>query len=113
MTDTTIAIEGMHCEGWAQRVKRALEQERGVREAKVSYADREARVTFGRAGDDLGSVARRRGARWLCRPPKSKGRVTVDGPLGACRRPTRARPARFRRAVYRRFEPALREISGR
>ncbi len=46
MNDTTIAIEGMHCDGCAQRVQRVLEQERGVREVQVSYADGAARVMF-------------------------------------------------------------------
>lgn len=45
MTTTTIRIEGMHCDGCAQRLKRVLERERGVERAEVLLAGGEARVT--------------------------------------------------------------------
>lgn len=45
MTTTTIKIEGMHCDGCAQRVKRVLEREPGVERAAVSLADGAAQVT--------------------------------------------------------------------
>ena len=44
MATSTIKIEGMHCDGCANRVKGLLEKEPGVREADVSYAAGEARV---------------------------------------------------------------------
>lgn len=44
--ETTIKIEGMHCDGCAGRVKVVLEKEPGVREADVSYQAGEARVKY-------------------------------------------------------------------
>jgi copper chaperone len=44
--DTTIKIEGMHCDGCANRVKRVLEKEPGVRGADVSFQAGEARVKY-------------------------------------------------------------------
>lgn len=44
--NTTIEIEGMHCDGCAQRVKRVLEREPGVSRADVSFKAAEARVQF-------------------------------------------------------------------
>ena len=44
--ETTIKIEGMHCDGCATRVKRVLEREPGVRDADVSYHAGEARVKY-------------------------------------------------------------------
>ncbi len=44
MMQTTIKIEGMHCDGCASRVKGLLEKEPGVREADVSYQAGEARI---------------------------------------------------------------------
>ena len=44
--DTTIKIEGMHCDGCANRVKGLLEKEPGVRAADVSYQAGEARVKY-------------------------------------------------------------------
>ena len=46
MTTTTIKIEGMHCDGCAERVKRVLEREPGVREAAVAFATGETRVRY-------------------------------------------------------------------
>ena len=46
MNTTTIKIEGMHCDGCAQRVRRVLEREPGVRRADVSFTDGEARVQY-------------------------------------------------------------------
>ena len=47
MVDTkTITIDGMHCDGCAQRLKRVLERESGVEKADVSYKDGEAHVQF-------------------------------------------------------------------
>ena len=45
MTTTTITIQGMHCDGCAQRLKRVLEREPGVERAEVSLVGGEARVT--------------------------------------------------------------------
>lgn len=46
MNTTTIKIQGMHCGGCAQRVKRVLEREPGVREAAVTFEAGEARVKY-------------------------------------------------------------------
>jgi len=44
--ETTIKIEGMHCDGCAERVKRVLEREAGVKKAVVAFASGEARVIY-------------------------------------------------------------------
>lgn len=44
MSTTTMKIEGMHCDGCAQRLQRVLEREPGVAAVEVSYADGQARV---------------------------------------------------------------------
>lgn len=41
-----LAIEGIHCESCAARLKALLEREPGVREASVSFADGAARVRY-------------------------------------------------------------------
>lgn len=46
METETIKIEGMHCEGCANRVRTLFEKEPGVREADVSYEASEARVKY-------------------------------------------------------------------
>jgi copper chaperone CopZ len=46
MENTTIRIQGMHCDGCAGRVKRVLEREPGVREADVSFEAGEATVKY-------------------------------------------------------------------
>jgi copper chaperone len=46
METKTIRVEGMHCDGCANRVKGLLEKEPGVREADVSYQAGEARVKY-------------------------------------------------------------------
>ncbi len=46
METTTIRVEGMHCDGCANRVQRLLEKEPGVREAEVSYPSGQAQVKF-------------------------------------------------------------------
>lgn len=46
MERRTIKVEGMHCDGCANRVKSLLEKEPGVREADVSYRAGEARVKY-------------------------------------------------------------------
>ncbi|GAC1652071.1 MAG: hypothetical protein NVS4B3_13770 [Gemmatimonadaceae bacterium] len=46
MDTKTIKIDGMHCEGCAQRLKRVLEREPGVGKANVSYKSGEAHVEF-------------------------------------------------------------------
>ena len=44
--NTKLSIEGMHCDGCAERVKHVLEREKGVRSADVSHAAGEARVEY-------------------------------------------------------------------
>lgn len=50
MSTTKIRIEGMHCDGCAQRVRRVLEREAGVAAAEVSYEGGEARVQHDEQG---------------------------------------------------------------
>ena len=64
MNSTTIKIEGMHCDGCAQTVKRILEREPGVRETAVSFEAGEARVKYDEQtvkSDQLRSVIERAG----------------------------------------------------
>lgn len=42
----TLRIEGMHCDGCAATIKALLDTESGVRQAAVSYKDRQARVLY-------------------------------------------------------------------
>ncbi len=46
MNTVTIKIDGMHCDGCAERIKALLEGQPGVREASVSFADGLARVRY-------------------------------------------------------------------
>lgn len=46
MKTTSFKIEGMHCDGCAQTIKRVVEQEPGVQSATVSFKDQEARVLY-------------------------------------------------------------------
>lgn len=50
-----LGIEGMHCDGCAERVRRVLERERGIREVHVSHDDGRARV---RCAESLVTVER-------------------------------------------------------
>jgi copper chaperone CopZ len=64
METTKLRIEGMHCEGCAERIGKALSRRQGVREADVSFADGEALVRFNShviTRDDLASVVREAG----------------------------------------------------
>lgn len=42
----TMRIEGMHCEGCAERITLLLEKEPGARDATASFADGQARVQY-------------------------------------------------------------------
>jgi copper chaperone len=57
MNDTILKIEGMHCDGCAQRLKTVLEREPGVHEAEVSFADGHARIRFRPQGLDDSRLA--------------------------------------------------------
>ncbi len=46
MSSTEIGIDGMNCDGCAERIQRLLTQESGVREANVSFNDGRAIVQF-------------------------------------------------------------------
>ena len=46
MKSVVLQIQGMHCGGCAQSVKRLLEREPGVQSAEVAYETGEARVVF-------------------------------------------------------------------
>lgn len=46
MQSLVLRIEGMHCDGCAQSIKRLLEREPGVESAEVSFEAGEARVHF-------------------------------------------------------------------
>lgn len=46
MESVTLEIQGMHCDGCAERVKRVLERETGVRQAAVSFTTGQAQVTY-------------------------------------------------------------------
>lgn len=46
MDTTTFRIDGMHCDGCADRIRTLLGKEPGVREARVSFAEGSAAVRF-------------------------------------------------------------------
>jgi copper chaperone len=46
MQTIQLAIQGMHCDGCAARIKTMLERKPGVREADVSFHEEHARVRF-------------------------------------------------------------------
>jgi len=46
MQTIQLAIQGMHCDGCAARIKTMLEREPGVREADVSFHEEHVRVRF-------------------------------------------------------------------
>lgn len=46
MSSAEIGIDGMNCDGCAERIQRLLTQESGVRQADVSYRDGRATVQF-------------------------------------------------------------------
>lgn len=46
MALATIRVEGMHCDGCAQRLQRVLQRAPGVTRADVSLAARQARVLY-------------------------------------------------------------------
>lgn len=46
MKSVTLKIQGMHCDGCAERVKRVLEREPGVRQAAVTFATGQAHVGY-------------------------------------------------------------------
>jgi len=56
MREAVLKISGMHCDGCARRLKTVLEHEPGVREARVSFADRRARISSRPQGVDEGRL---------------------------------------------------------
>ena len=46
MKKLTLKIDGMHCDGCAERVTTLLEKEPGVREVAVSFSAGEGRITY-------------------------------------------------------------------
>ena len=46
MNTVTFKIDGMHCDGCAERIKTLVEKEPGVRGAEVSFAAGDARVSY-------------------------------------------------------------------
>ncbi|WP_412559011.1 heavy-metal-associated domain-containing protein [Thalassospira sp. MIT1370] len=46
MDTTTFKIDGMHCDGCAERIRSLLNKEPGVREARVAFATGSAEVRY-------------------------------------------------------------------
>lgn len=46
MNSAIFKIDGMHCDGCAERIKTVVEKEPGVRAAAVSFPAGDARVTY-------------------------------------------------------------------
>lgn len=46
MNTTTFRIDGMRCDGCAERIRTLLDKEPGVHEARVSFAEGSAAVRF-------------------------------------------------------------------
>ncbi len=64
MKSTTLTIDGMHCDGCAQRIETLLEKQPGVREASVSFPDRLARIKYNQhavSENDLVELIKRSG----------------------------------------------------
>ncbi len=56
MNETVLKIEGMHCDGCAERIRTVLEREPGVRAAEVSLTNKQARVKFNLRNLDNGRL---------------------------------------------------------
>lgn len=72
MKSVVLQVQGMHCGGCAQSVKRLLEREPGVQSAEVTYETGEARVVFDPARLDerrLIAVVEGPGYQAALRPP--------------------------------------------
>jgi copper chaperone len=66
MNTARFKIDGMHCDGCAQRIETLLEKQPGVREASVSFPDRLARIKYNQhavSEDDLVEVIKGSGFR--------------------------------------------------
>ncbi len=46
MNSLKLKIDGMHCDGCAERIRTVVGKQAGVQEAEVSYADGEARIRY-------------------------------------------------------------------
>ena len=46
MNKVTLRIDGMHCDGCAERIRTVVSREAGVEEAEVSYGAGEARIRY-------------------------------------------------------------------
>ncbi len=46
MATLRLKIDGMRCDGCAERIHRVLSREHGVREARVSYPEAGATITY-------------------------------------------------------------------
>ncbi len=46
MNRLTLKIDGMHCDGCAERIQTVVRKQAGVQEAEVSYAAGEARIRY-------------------------------------------------------------------
>ena len=69
--EVTLAVEGMHCEGCAGKLRSQLEKSLGVRSVAVSFAAREARLLYDPCATDA--------ARLVEKIQKSGFRVTGQG----------------------------------
>ncbi len=46
MNTLKLKIDGMHCDGCAERIRTVVGKQTGVQQADVSYADGEARIRY-------------------------------------------------------------------
>ncbi len=46
MNTLTLKINGMHCDGCAERIRTVVGKQAGVQQAEVSYTDGEARIHY-------------------------------------------------------------------
>jgi len=59
MNDVIFTVDGMHCNGCAQTIERALSTGEGVRDAKASFKERRVRVWYDSTVTDSRNLAAR------------------------------------------------------
>jgi copper chaperone CopZ len=58
LATSTFQVQGMSCDGCAQRLKRVLECAEGVKDAEVSFGDRTTKVTYDRRQQTADTIER-------------------------------------------------------
>ena len=56
MKEISLKIEGMHCNGCSGRLEKVLNNFDGIKEAKVSFADKQAVINFDESKTSIESI---------------------------------------------------------